>query len=74
MPAELCNDDTPRNTYVWRYLRYVYTRAVFTNIKEYGYSAHCVGLLMLVGVLLFGLVQGAQRWLDLGVTASSRQS
>ena len=39
------------------------------TLKRLVFPLYCVGLLMLVGVLLFGVSsKGAQRWLDLGVT------
>ncbi|KPM79233.1 MULTISPECIES: rod shape-determining protein RodA [Pseudoalteromonas] len=39
------------------------------TLKSMVIPLYCVGLLMLVGVLLFGVSsKGAQRWLDLGVT------
>ncbi len=40
-----------------------------TTLKRVVIPAYCIGLLMLVGVLLFGVSsKGAQRWLNLGVT------
>lgn len=39
------------------------------TLKRLVFPLYCVGLLMLVGVLIFGVSsKGAQRWLDLGVT------
>ncbi len=39
------------------------------TLKSMVIPLYCIGLLMLVGVLLFGVSsKGAQRWLDLGVT------
>ena len=39
------------------------------TLKRLTIPMYCVGLLMLVGVLLFGVSsKGAQRWLDLGLT------
>ena len=40
-----------------------------TTLKRLVIPMYCLGLLMLVGVLLFGVSsKGAQRWLDLGIT------